>query len=210
MKKFKEQLITLLIEHSRIISSVVSDMGVYYSSWSEDAEANKENLEKKKNKMLLSEEDGDEIKIRLIKEFAEAGTQGLGDYISLILKMDNVINFALEFIDLLSNIDNNLNENVKKRYHKLINKIIEMTTILKKTIKSLRDKPEDVLNNTTTIHEIENEIDKIFRVFMNHLYDDKSLDIRVVLRIRDSIVVLEALADRIHDIGDVLRVLVFQ
>jgi len=210
MKKFKEELITMLIEHSRIIYSVISDMGVYYSSWAGLNGSTKVDLEKKKNKMLLSEEDGDTIKIRLIKEFAEAGAQGLGDYIALVLKMDNVINTAIEFTDLLWSIDKNLNDDIKKRYHKLINSSIEMADMLKKTIKSLRDKPEDVFDNTTKIHEIENEIDEVFREFLNYLYNDKSLDVRLLLRIRDSIIVLEELADRIHDIADVIRVLLYQ
>ena len=38
----------MLIEHSRIIYSVISDMGVFYSSWAKDYEANKKSLEKKK------------------------------------------------------------------------------------------------------------------------------------------------------------------
>ncbi|MFX1273924.1 MAG: DUF47 domain-containing protein [Promethearchaeota archaeon] len=210
MKKFKEQLITMLIEHSKIIYSIISDMGVYYSSWAGLNGSTKVDLEKKKNKMLLSEEDGDTIKIRLIKEFAEAGAQGLGDYIALVLKMDNVINTALEFIDLLGSIDKNLSDEIKKRYHKLINSSILMADVLKKTIKSLRDKPEVVFENTTKIHEIENEIDEIFREFLNYLYSDEDLDIRTLLRIRDSIIVLEELADRIHDIADVIRVLLYQ
>ena len=43
-RKIKGQIITLLIEHSRIIYSVTSDMGVYYSTWAEDLESNKKNL----------------------------------------------------------------------------------------------------------------------------------------------------------------------
>ena len=57
MNKIKEQIIALLIEHSRIIYSVVSDMGVFYSSWAENYEKNKDMLEKKRNKIILSEED---------------------------------------------------------------------------------------------------------------------------------------------------------
>ena len=79
MNKIKEQIITMLIDHSRIIYSVISDMGVFYSSWAENYEKNKDMLEKKHIKMILSEEDADQIKIRVIQEFAEAGAQGLGD-----------------------------------------------------------------------------------------------------------------------------------
>lgn len=210
MNKIKDQILTLLIEHSRIIFSVISDMGVFYSSWAKDYEANKKSLEKKKNKMQLSEEDADEIKINLIQQFSEAGTQGLGEYITLILRMDNVINYALEFVDILAFIDYNISDEIKKRYEKLLNKVMNMTDVLKATIKSLRDKPDVVFKNTTAIHEIENEIDLIFREFLNYLYDNEEIEVRKLLRIRDSIIMLEQLADRIHDISDIIRVLLYQ
>ena len=104
MNKIKDQILTMLLEHSRLIYTAISDMGVFYSGWAENYEKNKSNLEKKKNKMVLTEEDGDEIKIKLIKEFSEASTQGLQSYLTLILRMDNVINYPLEFVDMLPKI----------------------------------------------------------------------------------------------------------
>jgi len=209
MNKIKEQIITMLIEHSRIIYSVISDMSVFYSSWAEDYVLNKETLEKKKNKMILEEEDGDQIKIRVIQEYSEVGVQGLGDYIALILRMDNVINNALEFVDILIYIDYKIDDQMKKKYNKFINTIIKMADVLKTTIKSLRDNRNAVFDNTTTIHKIENDIDFIFRDFLNYLYDNKDLDNRVLFKIRDSLIVLEQLADRIHDIADIIRVLLY-
>jgi len=211
MNKIKEEIITMLIDHSRIIYSVISDMGTYYSMWVEDFESNKKSLEKKKNKMQLSEEDADDIKIQMIKNYSEAEAQGIGDYIALILRMDNLINFPLEFVDNLTKIKlDDKNGEIRKRYKKLINKIIEMVDVLKTIIKSLRDSPEAVFNNTTTIHEIENEVDTIFREFLDYMYTDEDLDIRVLLRLRDSIMLLEKFADSIHDIADLIRVLLYQ
>jgi len=212
MNKIKEEIISMFIEHSRIIYSVISDMATYYSMWSKDFESNKDSLEKKKNKMQLSEEDADGIKIQMIQNYAEAGAQGLGNYVSLILKMDNVINYPLEFVDMLPKIklESKRDNEIKKRYDKLINKIIKMVDVLKSAIKSLRDKPDVVFKNTTSIHEIENEIDTIYRQFLEYLYFSEDLDMRVLLRIRDSIVLLEQLADRIHDIADELRILLYQ
>ena len=97
-----------------------------------------------------------------------------------------------------------------KRYEKLINKTINMADVLKSAIKSLRDNPDLVFKNTTSIHEIENEIDTIYRQFLEYLYSNENLDVRKILRIRDSIVLLEQLADRIHDIADNLRILLYQ
>jgi len=200
----------MLIEHSRIIYSVLSDMGVFYNRWVENYEKHKSSLEKKKSKMQLSEEDADGIKIQLIQNFSESGA-GLGEFVALILQMDNVINYPLEFVDMLPKIkmDVKSNKEIITRYEKLINKTIEMANVLKSTVKSLRDKPDVVFNNTTKIHEIENEIDTIYRQFLEYLYSDEELDIRVLLRLRDSIVLLEQLADRIHDIADRIRVLLY-
>ncbi len=209
INKAKDQILSMLIEHSRIIYSVISDMGVFYTGWEENYEKNKENLEKKKNKMQLTEEDGDAIKIRVIQEFAETSAQGLGDYVALILRMDNVINSALEFVDVIKYLDHKLNDEIKKRYRKFINLIIKMADALKTTIKNLRDNQSEVLKNTTMIHEIENEVDLMYREFTNHLYNDTSIDIRVLLRIRDSIKILEELGDKVHDIADIIRILLY-
>lgn len=204
-----DEINSLLIEHSRILYQVISDMGVYYTSWQEGRKSNHKSLAKKKSKLQLLEEDGDNIKIRLIKEFSEASAQGLGNYMTLILRMDNVINSALEFVDILSKIDTmeEFNDDMKNTYHKMINTTLEMANTLKLAIKNLRDNPQGVFQNTTTIHELENEIDLTFREFIDYLYNNKDIDIRLLLRIRDSIKILEELADRIHDIGDLLRVI---
>ena len=210
-RKVKEEIITLLIEHSRIIYDVTSDMGVYYSTWAEDIESNKENLEKKKTKMQLSEEEADELKIRLIKNFSEAEAFNLGAYVNLVLRMDNIINYPLEFVDMLTKIKikgKNAKE-IKKNYHKLLNQVMEMVDVLKTAIKNLRDKPDLVFENTTTIHQHESEIDRTYRHFLEFIYSNVE-DFRILLRIRDSIVLLEQMADRIHDIADLMRVLLYQ
>ncbi|MFX0038042.1 MAG: DUF47 domain-containing protein [Promethearchaeota archaeon] len=211
MNKIKEEIISMLIEHSRIIYSVLSDMGVFYNRWAEDYEKHKLSLEKKKNKMQLSEEDADAIKIQLIQNFSESGA-GLGNFVTLILKMDNVINYPLEFVDMLPKIKltPKIDPEITKRYEKLINKTIEMADILKSTIKNLRDNTDVVFQNTTKIHEIENEIDRIYRQFLEYLYSNDDLNIRTLLRLRDSIVLLEQLCDRMHDIADEIRVLLYQ
>ncbi|TFF87929.1 MAG: DUF47 family protein, partial [Promethearchaeota archaeon] len=172
----------------------------------------KKALEKKRSKMQLSEEDADAIKIKLIKDFSEAGAPGLSNYMTLILRMDNVINSSLEFVDIISTIrsKDEISKDMMKRYEKLINNLMKMADELKTTIKNLRDNPQDVFNNTTMIHELENEIDEIFREFLNYLYNKEDLEVRLLFKLRDSIKILEELADRIHDIADLIRVLVYQ
>ena len=206
-RKIKEEIVSLLIDHSRIMYNEISDMGVYFNSWSED----KTKLEKKRNKMQIVEEEADEIKVKIIQDYSESGA-GFEDYIALVLRMDNVINYPLEFVDMLNNIhlDQKQRQFISEKYRKLINKLISMADILKTTFKNLRDNQENVFNNTTEIHEIENEIDFIYRQFLEELYSNEDIPIRMLLRIRDSIVLLEQLGDRIHDIADLIRVLIYQ
>ena len=206
-RKIKEEIVSLLIDHSRIMYNEISDMGVYFNSWSED----KSKLEKKRNKMQIVEEEADEIKVKIIQDYSESGA-GFEDYIALVLRMDNVINYPLEFVDMLNNIhlDQKQRQFISEKYRKLINKLISMADILKTTFKNLRDNQENVFNNTTEIHEIENEIDSIYRQFLEELYSNEDIPIRMLLRIRDSIVLLEQLGDRIHDIADLIRVLIYQ
>ena len=206
-RKIKEEIVSLLIDHSRIMYNEISDMGVYFNSWSED----KSKLEKKRNKMQIVEEEADEIKVKIIQDYSESGA-GFEDYIALVLRMDNVINYPLEFVDMLNNIhlDQKQRQFISEKYRKLINKLISMADILKTTFKNLRDNQENVFNNTTEIHEIENEIDFIYRQFLEELYSNEDIPIRMLLRIRDSIVLLEQLGDRIHDIADLIRVLIYQ
>jgi len=124
-RKIREEIITLLIDHSRLIYSVISDMGVYYTGWSKSYESNKKSLTKKKSKMQLVEEEADEIKIKIIKDYAEIGSQ-LGNFVALILRMDNLINYPLEFVDMLPNIElkGNSSKEILERYEKLINIIM--------------------------------------------------------------------------------------
>ncbi|GAH17931.1 unnamed protein product [marine sediment metagenome] len=73
----------------------------------------------------------------------------------------------------------------------------------------LRDKPDIVFDNTTSIHELESRIDKTYRQFLEFIYTNVE-DFRTLLRVRDSIVLLEQMADRVHDIADIIRVLLYQ
>lgn len=210
IKKIKNQIILVVIEHSRIIYDVISNLGAYYTLWEEDYEFNKRKLEQKRIKMQFLEEDADEIKIRLIQKYSEVGTHGLGGFLALILRMDDMINPILEFVDIIAYLNYNIDDEVKKRYKKLINYLLEMVDLLKITIKNLLYNPKEVFNNTTQIHEIENVIDVIFLEFLNYLYDNPDIQIRTVLKIRDSIIVLEKLSNQIHDIADSIRVLLYQ
>ncbi|MFX1327867.1 MAG: hypothetical protein ACFE91_06955 [Promethearchaeota archaeon] len=209
--KIKDQLIEILIEHSRAMYSIISDMGVLYVTWAENSKSNKGILEKKTNKLIIDIEDASLIKNQAIKDFSEAITLGLGDWIILIQKMDNLSNLASKFIDLLMYIElRDVNSDINKMYHISINNILEMAKLLKESLKILRENPSNVIFNINKIHDLSNSTDMLFHQFLHYLYKDKELEIRNLLIIRDTVVTLEQFVDKINHIIEIIRVLHYE
>ncbi|MFX1242149.1 MAG: hypothetical protein ACFFA7_12950 [Promethearchaeota archaeon] len=209
--KIKEQLIERLIEHSRAIYSIMSDMGVFYVTWAENSKSNRELLEKKAIKLKFDIEEAALIKDQTIKGFSEALTLESGDWVILIQKMHNLSNMALRFIDLLRYIDlQNLDSEMKEMYHRSIDKILEMEKLINESIKLLRENPKNIIFNINMIHELGNHAETVFHQFLNYIYKDEKLEIRKLLIIRDTVVTLEQLVHKIHHIAEIIRVLRYE
>ncbi|MFX1380101.1 MAG: hypothetical protein ACFFCM_14890 [Promethearchaeota archaeon] len=211
MNKIKDQLLMVLIDHSRILYSIISDMGVFYITWAKESKFSSEKLESKLNKLKLDIDDATSLKNQTIKDFSEGIALGLGDYILLLQKMDNLSNLALKFVELLMYIElNDLNNEMKEMYHKSLNIILEMVQLLKESIKLLIKTPNKTIYRINEIHELVNSIETIFHRFLNYLYKDKDLNIRNLLIIRDSVITLEQFVDKIHHIAEIIRVLNYE
>ncbi|MFW9895774.1 MAG: hypothetical protein ACFFD7_08215 [Candidatus Thorarchaeota archaeon] len=209
--KIKDQLIEMLIEHSRAIYSIISDMGVFYVTWAENSKSNRDLLEKKVTKLKFDVEEAASIKNRTIKTFSEVLTFGSGDWAILIHRMNNLSNVALRFIDLLRYIDlNNVDPEMKDLYHRSINKILEMEKLINESIKLLRENPRNIIININMIHELGNYTETVFHQFLNYLYKDKKLEIRDLLIIRDTVVTLEQFVDKVNHIAEIIRVLNYE
>ncbi|MFX1457128.1 MAG: hypothetical protein ACFFDB_17260 [Promethearchaeota archaeon] len=209
--KIKDQLIEMLIEQSRAIYSIISDMGVFYVTWAENSKSNIDLLEKKITKLKFDIEEAASIKNRTIKTFSEVLTFGSGDWAILIHRMNNLSNVALRFIDLLRYIDlSNVDPEMKALYHRSINKILEMEKLINESIKLLRENPRNIIININMIHELGNYTETVFHQFLNYLYKDKKLEIRDLLIIRDTVVTLEQFVDKINHIAEIIRVLNYE
>ncbi|MFW9902240.1 MAG: hypothetical protein ACFFDY_13320 [Candidatus Thorarchaeota archaeon] len=209
--KIKEQIIEMLIEHSRTLYSIISDMGVFYIAWAENSKNSKDILEKKANKLKFDIEEATLIKNQTIKDFSEAITLGSGDWVVLIQKMDNLSNLASKFVDFLMYIElKYLDSEIKTMYRKTINNILEMATLLKESIKLLQENPINLIFNINKIHELANSTDLLFHQFLHYIYKNKDVEIRNLLIIRDSVVTLEQFVDKINHIVEIIRVLHYE
>jgi uncharacterized protein Yka (UPF0111/DUF47 family) len=201
----QSELINLLIDHSRIFYSVISDMAVYFLNY---VTGNKQELEQKRAKMQLEMEDADLIKNHLIQDFSDIKLFGLGDYISLIIKLDNILDDALRFIETLNIIDfNSLNSNLQREYQTIVNNILKISALTKEAIRSLEDIPETLIFDINEIHQLSSTIEDLIHRFMTHLFNNDDIDLKTTVVILSAIRVLEAILDKINHITDVMRVL---
>lgn len=211
MNKLKDQILMALIDHSRIIYSIISDMGVFYIAWTEKSKFSKKQLENKLSKLKLDIDDAAILKNKIIKDFSEDIALGFGDYIILLQKMNNLSNVALKFAELLIYFElNDINDEIKEMYHKSINTILEMVNLLKETIKLSLKSPNKAIYRINEIHELANSVEIIFYRFLNYLYKNKDLNIRNLLIIRESVITLEHFNDKIHHIAEIIRVLNYE
>ncbi|MFX1567792.1 MAG: hypothetical protein ACFFCV_05425 [Promethearchaeota archaeon] len=209
--KIKDQLIEMLTEQSRTLYSIISDMGVFYIAWAEDLKNNKDTLEKKANKLKFDIEEATLIKNKTIKEFSEVLTFDSGDWVVLIQKMDNLSNLASKFVNFLMYIElKYVDSEIKTMYRKTINNILEMTTLLKESIKLLQENPINLIFNINKIHELANSTDWLLHQFLHYIYKDKDVEIRNLLIIRDSVLTLEQFVDKINHLVEIIRVLHYE
>ncbi|MFW9969718.1 MAG: hypothetical protein ACFFDF_05915 [Candidatus Odinarchaeota archaeon] len=209
--KLKDRLIEMLVEHSRIMYAIMSDMGVFYVAWAENSNYDKDILEKKATNLKFDIEEAASIKNQAIKDFSEVITLGSGDWVILMQKMDGLSNLALKFIELLMYIElKNVDSEMKRMYHKSINEILEMAKLLEESIKLLRENRSNVIFNINKIHELGNSTDKIVHQFLHYIYKDKELEIRNLLIIRDSIITLEKFVEKINHLAEIIRVLHYE
>ena len=205
LNQLKYKVIEILIDHVRLVKQSLIEMHLFYKAWAEGTA--KKKLNERKNKISKLEEEGDLVKISVIKKFAEAESHGLSTLLELALKTDGILNYINEFTDRLIYIDVDLPENIHKKINNILKKSIKMGEVLTTAIKSLVDPPEKAFNASTQVHILEHEIDSQYREFENYLYDSKNLEIITILKIKAAVLKIEQMADHIEGIADLIRII---
>ncbi|MCK4237556.1 MAG: DUF47 family protein [Candidatus Lokiarchaeota archaeon] len=207
MNQLKHQVIEILIEHVRITMNSMKEMHLFYKLWTEARD--KKEINEKKEEINNLEEQADELKVRIIKKFAEAESQGLSTLLDLVLKTDGILNYINEFTDRILYIDKKLSKNINKRINSIIKKSIEMGEALTWAVKSLLGPREKAFDTSKKLHLLEHEIDSEYRDFENYLYDSTDLDLITILKVKGAVQKIEEMADLIENIADLIRIIAY-
>lgn len=196
-----------------ILYSLISDVGVYFLNFAEKSEVDKLDLENKKNKMLSELQEADSIKNKVIRDFSEIIIIGIDtrNYISLILKMQNLLNYALKFVENLEYIDFKiLNMVFKQKYHKILDNIIQMALLMKETMKWVQNNPSGVIPDINKMHQVSENTEQLIRTIMSLIFIDNDLKVRDLVLIFSSIKIIESILDKINHIADNIRILYYE
>ena len=207
LNQLKHQVIEILIEHVRITMNSMKEMHLFYKLWTEARD--KKEINEKKEEINNLEEQADELKVRIIKKFAEAESQGLSTLLDLVLKTDGILNYINEFTDRILYIDNKLTKNINKRINSIIKKSIEMGEALTWAVKSLLGPREKAFETSKKLHLLEHEMDSEYRDFENYLYDSTDLDVITILKVKGAVQKIEEMADLIENIADLIRIIAY-
>ena len=207
LNQLKHQVIEILIEHVRITMNSMKEMHLFYKLWTEARD--KKEINEKKEEINNLEEQADELKVRIIKKFAEAESQGLSTLLDLVLKTDGILNYINEFTDRILYIDKKLSKNINKRINSIIKKSIEMGEALTWAVKSLLGPREKAFDTSKKLHLLEHEIDSEYRDFENYLYDSTDLDVITILKVKGAVQKIEEMADLIENIADLIRIIAY-
>jgi len=207
LNQLKYQVIEILIEHVRITMNSMKEMHLFYKLWTEARD--KKEINEKKEEINNLEEQADELKVRIIKKFAEAESQGLSTLLDLVLKTDGILNYINEFTDRIVYIDKKLSKNINKRINSIIKKSIEMGEALTWAVKSLLGPREKSFDTSKKLHLLEHEIDSEYRDFENYLYDSTDLDVITILKVKGAVQKIEEMADLIENIADLIRIIAY-
>ncbi len=207
LNQLKHQVIEILIEHVRITMNSMKEMHLFYKLWTEARD--KKEINEKKEEINNLEEQADELKVRIIKKFAEAESQGLSTLLDLVLKTDGILNYINEFTDRILYIDNKLSKNINKRINSIIKKSIEMGEALTWAVKSLLGPREKAFETSKKLHLLEHEMDSEYRDFENYLYDSTDLDVITILKVKGAVQKIEEMADLIENIADLIRIIAY-
>ncbi len=207
LNQLKHQVIEILIEHVRITMNSMKEMHLFYKLWTEARD--KKEINEKKEEINNLEEQADELKVRIIKKFAEAESQGLSTLLDLVLKTDGILNYINEFTDRILYIDKKLSKNINKRINSIIKKSIEMGEALTLAVKSLLGPREKAFDTSKKLHLLEHEIDSEYRDFENYLYDSTDLDVITILKVKGAVQKIEEMADLIENIADLIRIIAY-
>jgi len=154
------------------------------------------------------EQDADGVKDILLRKTAEAETVlHRQDLLRLILKVDEISDYAEGVAVRVSYIKYKPNEYITKQITDLAKAVLSCVTNVREAILELAKRSKRVYDVCDEIDKGEQAIDDIFRSLEADLFKSFDMDVRIMMQIRSTTYHMEDMGDLAESVSDFIRII---
>lgn len=205
MKTENIKFLNSINEHVLYIDIAIRETVKTLYAWLEEKDVD---MKESVAKASQAEKDANNIKLTLLKKIAEAqGMLNRTDFLRLVLKMDLIPDYIEGAAVRISKIKYRPVKPISDKIKALGDIMLEMSSVLKLTIKSILDSPKKTEEYCNQIDNIEEKIDSIYRDLEAELFQS-DIEVKTMLQIRNAMYQIEETGDLCHENADHIRILV--
>lgn len=201
----ENKAIAIAQDHAGVVSQAAKALRVMIEDW---LEGRKDNLRNHFNKLGKLERDADRIKRELLDELSISETMlRRSDFFRLAMKTDDIADLCEATAWDLTGLENYQPEGkIRKQIEGLLNSIDTAVYNMRQAILFLEQNSDKAVELAMAVDEAEREADAVHRQFLQSLYSS-TIDIKILLRLKDLTQHLEEIADAAEDAADAVRII---
>lgn len=201
----ENKAIAIAQDHAGVVSQAAKALRVMIEDW---LEGRKDHLRNHFNKLGKLERDADRIKRELLDELSISETMlRRSDFFRLAMKTDDIADLCEATAWDLTGLENYQPEGkIRKQIEGLLNSIDTAVYNMRQAILFLERNSDKAVELAMAVDEAEREADAVHRQFLQSLYSS-TIDIKILLRLKDLTQHLEEIADAAEDAADAVRII---
>ena len=207
MERMETAVFARLEKSAKHINQSFKHLSKAILSW---IEGNTDELEKFVGKIRESERKSTEQKVKALDDVAKAISMYRGDFLRLVLKMNDAASYQGGAATRLGMVNFNpkSDDPMVPKFQNLIDVFVKMGDLLSTLMRSLGPGMEKAKKYCDQIDEVEEEVDNAYRTLESYLYGREDLDIRTIMQLREIIKHIEEACDHVQSTADSVRIII--
>ncbi len=200
----EDKFLSVSQDHARVVNRAVKEMALCVEAWTKgDTELTAQKLAL----VVKLERDANAIKNKIIQMVAGAQTSlSRTDMIRMVLQIDEIADYAEGTAVRISRIKYEPRQEIADEMINLAQGVVKSAKIMRQALLELVNNPQKAMKRCEELDLAEQEVDNLFRNLETNLFEDLSMDVRILLQIRSVAYHLEDMGDIAMRVGDAVRI----
>ncbi len=205
--KREREVFKLYTQHANKVKEIIDELEKFIAAF---YEGNKEKYQESFNKIFDQEREADNLKEKIIYELSKGPFHPIDreDIIRLMMETDDIASYAKGGARKLTHLTaNDIPTNIKEGLVTMVKMIKEEMNYLMNALESLIKNPKESLKYANNVERKEEEIDEFKEELITSilLWGDQTGSISRWLMVKEAVEYFENMADKIEDVGDIIR-----